>query len=119
MMAKKNDTDKLSELLSSFNGDLLKEDVPQYFNDDSIRVERICWIWFDLIRFSHAACWRRKFTLHFMRIDTLHRRHYANVASANIKIFLSSLMKQLNEQIGIRLMKVYCGMSPSYRIKIK
>lgn len=41
MMAKKNDTDKLSELLASFNGDLLKEDAPQYFNDDSIRVERI------------------------------------------------------------------------------
>jgi hypothetical protein len=40
-MAKKNDTDKLSELLASFNGDLLKEDAPQYFNDDSIRVERI------------------------------------------------------------------------------
>lgn len=40
-MAKKNDSDKLSELLSSFNGDLLKEDAPQYFNDDSIRVERI------------------------------------------------------------------------------
>lgn len=40
-MAKKNDSDKLSELLASFNGDLLKEDAPQYFNDDSIRVERI------------------------------------------------------------------------------
>jgi ParB-like chromosome segregation protein Spo0J len=40
-MPKKNDTDKLSELLASFNGDLLKEDTPQYFNDDSIRVERI------------------------------------------------------------------------------
>ncbi len=40
-MAKKNDNDKLSELLASFNGDLLKEDAPQYFNDDSIRVERI------------------------------------------------------------------------------
>jgi hypothetical protein len=41
MMAKKNDTDKLSELLASFNGDLLKEDTPQHFNDDAIRVERI------------------------------------------------------------------------------
>ena len=40
-MAKKNDNDKLSELLASFNGDLLKEDAPQYFNDDSIRVEHI------------------------------------------------------------------------------
>ena len=40
-MAKKNDNDKLSELLASFNGDLLKKDAPQYFNDDSIRVERI------------------------------------------------------------------------------
>jgi len=40
-MAKKNDNDKLSELLASFNGDLLKEDTPQIFNDDSIQVERI------------------------------------------------------------------------------
>lgn len=40
-MAKKNDNDKLSELQASFNGDLLKENPPQYFNDDSIRVERI------------------------------------------------------------------------------
>ena len=40
-MAKKNDSDKLSELLASFNGDLLNEDMPQHFNDVSIRVERI------------------------------------------------------------------------------
>jgi ParB-like chromosome segregation protein Spo0J len=46
-MPKKTDTDKLSELLASFNGDLLKEDTPQYFNDDSIRVERIL---LDLVR---------------------------------------------------------------------
>jgi hypothetical protein len=33
-MAKKNDTDKLSELLASFNGDLLKEDAPQREGDE-------------------------------------------------------------------------------------
>jgi ParB-like chromosome segregation protein Spo0J len=46
-MAKKNDTDKLSELLSSFNGDLLGDDLPQQFSDDSIKVERIL---LDLVR---------------------------------------------------------------------
>lgn len=46
-MAKKNDTDKLSELLASFNGDLLGDDLPQQFNDDSIKVERIL---LDLVR---------------------------------------------------------------------
>lgn len=46
-MAKKNETDKLSELLASFNGDLLGDDLPQQFNDDSIKVERIL---LDLVR---------------------------------------------------------------------
>ena len=46
-MAKKNDTDKLSELLASFNGDLLGDDLPQQFNDDSTKVERIL---LDLVR---------------------------------------------------------------------
>jgi len=46
-MPKKKDNDKLSELLASFNGDLLKEDSPQLFNDDSSRVERIL---LDLVR---------------------------------------------------------------------
>jgi hypothetical protein len=46
-MAKKNDTDKLSELLASFNGDLLGDDLPQQFNDDVIKVERIL---LDLVR---------------------------------------------------------------------
>ena len=46
-MAKKNDTDKLSELLASFNGDLLGDDLPQQFSDDSIKVERIL---LDLVR---------------------------------------------------------------------
>lgn len=46
-MAKKNDTNKLSELLASFNGDVLDESLPQIFNDDSIKVERIL---LDLVR---------------------------------------------------------------------
>jgi len=46
-MPKKKDNDKLSELLASFNSDLLKEDSPQLFNDDSTRVERIL---LDLVR---------------------------------------------------------------------
>ena len=46
-MAKKNDTDKLSELLASFNGDLLGDELPQQFNDNSIKVERIL---LDLVR---------------------------------------------------------------------
>lgn len=40
-MPRKNDTDKLSELLASFNGDLLGDDVAQHFNDNTIKVERI------------------------------------------------------------------------------
>ncbi|MCA9891425.1 MAG: ParB N-terminal domain-containing protein [Anaerolineae bacterium] len=40
MMAKRDDPDKLSELLGSFNGELLSE-IPQHFNDDSIKVERL------------------------------------------------------------------------------
>ncbi|MCB9458703.1 MAG: ParB N-terminal domain-containing protein [Anaerolineaceae bacterium] len=39
-MAKRDDPDKLSELLGSFNGELLSE-IPQHFNDDSIKVERL------------------------------------------------------------------------------
>jgi ParB-like chromosome segregation protein Spo0J len=46
-MAKRNDTDKLSELLASFNGDLLGDNLPQQFDDNSIKVERIL---LDLVR---------------------------------------------------------------------
>jgi len=46
-MAKKRDTDKLSELLANFSGDMLAEDGPQHFNDDSVKVERIL---LDLVR---------------------------------------------------------------------
>lgn len=46
MMAKKNEPDKLSELLGSFNGELLNE-IPQVFNDNSIKVERLL---LDLVR---------------------------------------------------------------------
>ncbi|MEO0562918.1 MAG: ParB N-terminal domain-containing protein [Chloroflexota bacterium] len=45
-MAKKQESDKLSELLASFNGDLL-DDTPQQFTDESINVERIL---LDLVR---------------------------------------------------------------------
>ena len=45
-MAKKNEPDKLSELLGSFNGELLSE-IPQVFNDDSVKVGRLL---LDLVR---------------------------------------------------------------------
>ena len=40
-MAKKRDTDKLSELLASYNDEIVGDEYPQQFNDDSIKVERI------------------------------------------------------------------------------
>jgi hypothetical protein len=46
-MAKSNDTDRLSALLKKVNVDVLASDVPQVFQDDSIRVERIL---LDLVR---------------------------------------------------------------------
>lgn len=46
-MGRKNEPDKLSELLASFNGELLGDDLPQNFNDDSVKVERIL---LDLVR---------------------------------------------------------------------
>lgn len=46
-MGLKNEPDKLSELLASFNGELLGDDLPQHFNDDSVKVERIL---LDLVR---------------------------------------------------------------------
>ena len=47
MMAKKQDTDKLSELLANFNDDLLGDDLPQHLGDDGVKVERIL---LDLVR---------------------------------------------------------------------
>lgn len=46
-MAKSNDADRLSALLKKVNVDVLASDVPQAFQDDSIRVERIL---LDLVR---------------------------------------------------------------------
>jgi len=46
-MAKKQDTDKLSELLANFNDDLLGDDLPQHLGDDAVKVERIL---LDLVR---------------------------------------------------------------------
>jgi len=46
-MAKRREVDKLSELLANFNGDLLGDDLPRQFTDDSIKVERIV---LDLVR---------------------------------------------------------------------
>ena len=46
-MAKKQDTDKLSELLANFNDDLLGDDLTQHLGDDAVKVERIL---LDLVR---------------------------------------------------------------------
>lgn len=46
-MAKKQDTDKLSELLANFNDDILGDDLPQHLGDDAVKVERIL---LDLVR---------------------------------------------------------------------
>jgi len=46
-MAKRREVDKLSELLANFNGDLLGDELPRQFTDDSIKVERIV---LDLVR---------------------------------------------------------------------
>jgi hypothetical protein len=46
-MAKTSEADRLSALLKSVNVDVLASDVPQIFQDDSIRVERIL---LDLVR---------------------------------------------------------------------
>ena len=46
-MSRKNEPDKLSELLASFNEELLGDDLPQHFNDNTVKVERIL---LDLVR---------------------------------------------------------------------
>jgi len=46
-MAKKQDTDKLSELLANFNDDILGDDLPHHLGDDAVKVERIL---LDLVR---------------------------------------------------------------------
>jgi len=46
-MARKQDTDKLSELLANFNDDILGDDLPQHLGDDAVKVERIL---LDLVR---------------------------------------------------------------------
>ena len=40
-MTRKNDTDKLTELLAAANGDLLTDDLSQRFNDETVKVERV------------------------------------------------------------------------------
>ena len=46
-MAKHNNTDKLDALLASVTDDMLEDDSPQHFQDDSVKVERIL---LDLVR---------------------------------------------------------------------
>lgn len=54
MAKKKHDTSNIDNLLASVTADMLGDGFSDQLQDNSIRVERFCSIWYDLIQYNHV-----------------------------------------------------------------